>query len=236
MHRPLVTLLDSNDHMVDTVGMGYTERRKINEEIINERVSYKEGFRTMLESVNRPFKEMEELVRRDVTLDPGFKEFFEYAKKHDIPVVVVSSGMVPIIRSIFSNLIGEEEASKIDIIANEVEFTDPEKEGKTWKLVYRHPDNHYGHDKSKSILPYRNLPNPPLIFFAGDGISDMSAAAHADVLFVKDKKDNDLKTYCDNKQIKYTMFNSWIIIRDMLKDIVEGKLDADQLRKKPEAV
>jgi 2-hydroxy-3-keto-5-methylthiopentenyl-1-phosphate phosphatase len=50
--------------MVDTVGMGYTERRKINEEIINERVSYQDGFRTMLESVHRPFKEMEELVRR----------------------------------------------------------------------------------------------------------------------------------------------------------------------------
>lgn len=141
--------------------------------------------------------------------------------------------MVPIIRSIFSNLIGEEEANKIDIIANEVEFTDPEKKGDTWKLVYRHPDNHYGHDKSKSILPYRNLPNPPLIFFCGDGISDMSAAAHADVLFVKDKQDNDLKTYCDNKKIPYTMFGSWLVVRDMLKDIVEGRLDPDTLRKKP---
>jgi 2-hydroxy-3-keto-5-methylthiopentenyl-1-phosphate phosphatase len=48
--------------------------------------------------------------------------------------------MVPIIRSIFSNLIGEDEASKIDVVANDVKFTDPEKEGKTWELVYRHPD------------------------------------------------------------------------------------------------
>jgi hypothetical protein len=57
-------MLDSNDHMVDTCGMGYTERRKINEEIIHERTSYQDGFRTMVESVKRPFKEMEELVRR----------------------------------------------------------------------------------------------------------------------------------------------------------------------------
>lgn len=126
--------------MVDTVGMGYTERRKINEEIIHERVSYRDGFRKMVESVHRPFKEMEELVRRDVTLDPGFKEFHAYAKEHDIPIIVVSSGMVPIIRSIFSNLIGEEEANKIDVVANDVKFTDPEKVGKTWELVYRHPD------------------------------------------------------------------------------------------------
>lgn len=50
--------------MVDTVGMGYTERRKINEKIITEKVSYREGFRTMIESVHRPFAEMEALVRK----------------------------------------------------------------------------------------------------------------------------------------------------------------------------
>lgn len=143
--------------------------------------------------------------------------------------------MVPIIRSIFANLIGDEEAAKIDVIANEVEFTDPEKEGKTWKLVYRHPDNHYGHDKSKSILPYRNLKNPPLIIFAGDGISDMSAAAHADLLYVKNKQDNDLKQYCERKQIPFTLFDSWIKIKDQLVEINEGKVDIDSLRKKPVA-
>jgi 2-hydroxy-3-keto-5-methylthiopentenyl-1-phosphate phosphatase len=50
--------------MVDTVGMGYTERRKINEKIITEKVSYREGFRTMIESVHHPFSEMEALVKK----------------------------------------------------------------------------------------------------------------------------------------------------------------------------
>lgn len=53
--------------MVDTVGMGYTERRKINEKIITEKVSYREGFRTMIESVHQPFNEMEALVRKGVS-------------------------------------------------------------------------------------------------------------------------------------------------------------------------
>ena len=119
-----ITLLDSNDHMVDTVGMGYTERRKINEEIVAERIGFRDGFRQMLESVKHPFEEMKELTRRDVKLDPGFKEFHAFAKENQIPIVVVSSGMTPIIRAIFSNLIGEEEAGKLDIISNDVEFTD----------------------------------------------------------------------------------------------------------------
>lgn len=63
-----ITEVDSNDHMVDTVGMGYTERRKINEKIITEKVSYREGFRTMIESVHRPFEEMEALVKKGESL------------------------------------------------------------------------------------------------------------------------------------------------------------------------
>lgn len=224
-----ITLLDSNDHMVDTVGMGYTERRKINEEIVAERIGFRDGFRQMLESVKHPFEEMKELTRRDVKLDPGFKEFHAFAKENQIPIVVVSSGMTPIIRAIFSNLIGEEEAGKLDIISNDVEFTDAEKEGKTWQIKYRHPDNSYGHDKSLSILPYRDLPNRPLLFFAGDGISDMSAARHADVLFVKDKKDNDLARYCDNNKIGYHLFKDWTVPKQMIQKFLNGEMTLDEL-------
>ena len=224
-----ITLLDSNDHMVDTVGMGYAERRKINDAIVAEKIGFRDGFRQMLESVHRPFEEMKELTRRDVKLDPGFKEFHAFAKANHIPIVVVSSGMTPIIRSIFSNLIGEEEASKLEIISNDVEFTDPEKKGDTWSIVYRHPDNVNGHDKSLSILPYRDLPQRPLLFFAGDGISDISAARHADVLFVKDKKDNDLATYCDNHNIGYHLFKDWTVPKHMIQQWLNGELTREQL-------
>ncbi|PWZ01907.1 hypothetical protein BCV70DRAFT_198188 [Testicularia cyperi] len=224
-----ITLLDSNDHMVDTVGMGYTERRKINVEIVEERVSYREGFKQMIESVHRPFSEMEELVRRDVTLDPGFKEFYAFAKANNIPVIIVSSGMTPIIRSILSNLIGEKDANEIEVISNDVKFTDPEQKGLTWELVYRHPDNHFGHDKSLSIAPYRQLENRPKLFFAGDGISDMSAARHADVLFVKDKEDNDLATYCNTNNIPYHLFRDWTIPKRMLEALISEELTWDDV-------
>ena len=35
------------------------------------------------------------------------------------------------------------------------------------------PCSGYGHDKSRAILPYRDLPNPPTLFFFGDGVSGM---------------------------------------------------------------
>lgn len=78
--------------------------------------------------------------------------------------------MAPLIRAVLSKLIGDEEASNIEIIANEVEVHD---DG-TWEIKYRHPSSGFGHDKSQAILPYRTLPKPPTTFFFGDGVSGMS--------------------------------------------------------------
>jgi 2-hydroxy-3-keto-5-methylthiopentenyl-1-phosphate phosphatase len=92
--------------------------------------------------------------------------------------------MAPIIRAVLSNLVGEDDAKGIDIIANDVAI---EPDGK-WSIKYRHPtrytflDSHssiftkiynsgFGHDKSWAILPYRTLADPPVLFFFGDGVS-----------------------------------------------------------------
>jgi 2-hydroxy-3-keto-5-methylthiopentenyl-1-phosphate phosphatase len=79
--------------------------------------------------------------------------------------------MAPIIRAVLTNLISEEEASSIDIIANDVEYLDDAKTGEKWEIVYRHPESGFGHDKSKAILPYRDLAHRPTLFFCGDGVS-----------------------------------------------------------------
>lgn len=129
----------------------------------------------------------------DIGLDPGFKEFYYWCKDNGVPFVIVSryashpnihchrglsltlhssrSGMEPTIRAVLSNLLPKEDADSIDVIANGVHYTDPEGKGTTWDLVYRHPESHYGHDKSKAILPYRDLPNKPTLIFCGDGVS-----------------------------------------------------------------
>lgn len=71
-----------------------------------------------------------------ISLDPGFKIFYTWCKANKIPVVIVSSGMVPIIRAIMENLVGVEAASEIDIIANEVEYL----ENGRWTIKFRHPE------------------------------------------------------------------------------------------------
>lgn len=43
----------------------------------------------------------------------------------------------------------------------------------------------HGHDKSIEIRKYSSLPGRPAMFYAGDGVSDLSAAKETDLLFAK---------------------------------------------------
>lgn len=74
----------------------------------------------MLNSVETPFPACIETLRANIQLDPGFKDFYRWATANDVPVVVLSSGMVPIIRALLAHLLGPE-ADGIEIVANDVQ-------------------------------------------------------------------------------------------------------------------
>ncbi|KAG5715187.1 hypothetical protein E4T56_gene3063 [Termitomyces sp. T112] len=218
-----ITTRDSNDYMTDHLGYGCEKRRKGNLDILTGRTTFRESFREMLESVStagHTFEECKEVLRENIKLDPGFKDFYAWCKGNDVPVIIVSSGMAPLIRAVLSNLIGEESANEIEIISNDVTI---HPDGK-WEIKYRHPSSGFGHDKSQAILPYRALPNPPTLFFFGDGVSDISAARHADLLFVKvtSSGDNDLSSYCTREGITHVLFEDFSRALPVVKSVVAG--------------
>lgn len=73
----------------------------------------------MMESVTAPYKDCIDLLVKNIDLDPGFNDFFKWATAQNIPIVVLSSGMEPIIRALLRKLVGPD-SDKIDVIANEV--------------------------------------------------------------------------------------------------------------------
>jgi len=219
-----ITSMDSNDFLTDNLGFGVEKRRELNLEVLAGRMTFRDAFREMLQSVAAkvPFHECVEVLKKNIKLDPGFKGFYTWCKANGVPVVIVSSGMEPTLRGVLSTLLGDEEASQIDVICNSVVVED---DGKKWDIQYRHPDSGYGHDKSWAILPYRELDHRPTLFFFGDGVSDMSAAKHADLLFVKIKPegDNDLAKYCRENNIKHVEFKSFDEAHKIVEEVVEGK-------------
>ncbi|KDQ09888.1 hypothetical protein BOTBODRAFT_36700 [Botryobasidium botryosum FD-172 SS1] len=227
-----ITTFDSNDYLTDNYGFGYPKRRDMNKEILSGKLTFRDGFREMLKSIPESFEECKQILKDNITLDLGFRKFHDWCKENGIPIIIVSSGMAPLIRAVLSNLIGEEDAKNIDIIANDVRI---DQTGK-WEIIFRHPESGYGHDKSQAILPYRDLPHSPTLFFFGDGVSDMSAARHADVLFVKNDKGeglNDLAEYCKMEGIKHILFKDFSQALPIVQSVVKGEKTAEQVLSGP---
>lgn len=60
----------------------------------------------------------------------------------------------------------------------------------------------YGHDKSKAILPYRDLAHKPTLFFCGDGVSG-ECEPYSNVFLLPSLRDQDSLTvpFCDAEQL-----------------------------------
>ncbi|KAJ7627719.1 HAD-like domain-containing protein [Mycena polygramma] len=231
-----ITTQDSNDYMTDNLGYGKERRRAGNLAVLEEKITFRDAFREMLESVSangHTLDQCKEELRKNIKLDTGFADFNAWCRANDVPVVIVSSGMAPVIRAVLSKYMPADVADSIDIIANDV---DVHPDGK-WDIKYRHPTSGFGHDKSRAILPYKDLADPPVLFFFGDGVSDMSAARHADLLFVKLKapapgekeSENDLAAYCTREGIRHVLFREFGEALAIVKAVVAGERTVDQV-------
>src|ERR1700712_5560564 len=104
----------------------------------------------MMDSVPTPYSECIELLLANITLDPGFQGFLDFARSASIPVIILSGGMEPIIRALLSKMVGEKEAASIKIVSNHVaarEGKDLYNDRNGWEIIFRDESIH-GHDKS----------------------------------------------------------------------------------------
>jgi hypothetical protein len=85
--------------MTDNLGYGYEKRRQGNLDTLAEKVTFRDSFRDMLDSVTKPFNECTQILVDNIKLDPYFAEFYQWSLENNIPVVVLSGGMEPIIHA-----------------------------------------------------------------------------------------------------------------------------------------
>ncbi|KAK5059713.1 hypothetical protein LTR84_009596 [Exophiala bonariae] len=218
-----ITNQDSNDFLINNFGHGPLRRKEVFDDILHERRTFRDGFKELLDGIQLPlYKCIAELLE-NITLDEGFKEFYAWTHEHNIPVIVLSGGMNPIIRALLAHLIGEDEVKTLPVLSSNVvarSGKNLDEEG-GWEIAYR-DDSSYGHDKSLQIQPYAALPDGqrPTLFYAGDGVSDLSAARETDLLFAKEGR--DLVTYCQKENVPFTTFRDFSQILGIMKRIVSG--------------
>lgn len=100
------------------------------------------------------------------------------------------------IKAVLAKLIGSE-AQDVEVTANAVVplegFKSINEDGGAWRVHFR-DDSVYGHDKARTITPYAVHRDKmkegvkPILMYAGDGVSDLSAAKETELLFAKEGK------------------------------------------------
>ncbi|KAH8594371.1 HAD-like domain-containing protein [Bisporella sp. PMI_857] len=223
-----ITLQDSNDYLIDNIGIGQIARKKANQDVLNGK-STRDLFEWMMDSVKTPYDECLKLLCENIKLDPYFAQFYAWARENNIPVVILSGGVRPGIKALLVHFLGEEYANEIQIVSNDIEQRYADKglySPGGWKVKF-HDKSDFGHDKSIEIRKYSNLPGRPTLFYAGDGVSDLSAAKETDLLFAKEG--GDLITYCVKEGVPFTQFSDWAMIHDTVKDIVHNKTTVEKV-------
>jgi 2,3-diketo-5-methylthio-1-phosphopentane phosphatase len=173
----------------------------------------------MLDSVRAPFDECIQALLENIDFDPHFLDFYQWAKEHNVPIVVLSSGMAPAIHALLERHLGSK-PENISVISNDIR----PRSGKSineqggWQISFR-DNSHFGHDKSHAIKPYAGLTGPsrPVLMYAGDGVSDLSAASETDLLFAKCGM--GLVRYCEQRKIPFVPFDDWTSILATVQDI-----------------
>ena len=104
----------------------------------------------MVDSISTPFSKCIQLLCENIKLDPGFRAFYQWSRENKVPVIVLSSGMTPIIRGLLVHLIGPE-ANDIEIVCNEVVDRPPKTKDQEngWNIKF-HDDSHFGHGEQRN--------------------------------------------------------------------------------------
>lgn len=221
-----IALQDTGHILFDNHGCGSERRKILNEQIENGERSFREVSEEMYASLNVPFEDGFEVMEKTIQLDPDFERFHKFCVDNSIPFNVISAGLKPVLRRILDGFLGAEASAHIDIVANDAEIS---TDGAQWKPVWRH-DDEMGHNKSQSMTEARAQAELacedgtiPLIVFIGDGVSDLPAARHADVLFAR--RGLKLEDYCKENGIAYIAYDSFADIQTNIERIMKEDME-----------
>ncbi|PVH74174.1 putative phosphoserine phosphatase [Cadophora sp. DSE1049] len=221
-----ITTIDSNDYLVAKLGYGEKLLDQSNLDVLEGRVPLRQALLDQMHSINYSLEECIEFQCKFIELDQHFVTFYRWARASNIPVIILSGGLQPLIRALLAKLLDPEEASAIELHCNDIEAeaddTDVHRR-RNWR-VKLHDESDFGFDKAARIRKctekfLQEVPGSlrPALLFAGDGVSDLGAARSCDLLFAKSGQ--DLVKYCESENIAYTAFDTWEKILEVTKVI-----------------
>jgi 2,3-diketo-5-methylthio-1-phosphopentane phosphatase len=190
-----ITDRDTIAFLTESFGAGEEFRESILEEIVSERVSVFEAVKRELATVTATWEEAVVALREHVRIDPAFVDFADWCRAKEIPLIVVSSGMRPVVELYLADF-------ALPLYAHPV---DARPEG--W-LYRRDPSC----DKKRLL---ERCAGRETLVYIGDGTSDVVAIPYADVLFAKTGR--YLAGHCARHGIPFHPFRDFRDVRRELE-------------------
>ncbi|KAJ9084499.1 hypothetical protein DSO57_1023819 [Entomophthora muscae] len=211
-----ITMQDTGCMLFDHC-MGKERRVELDESVFRGEMPLREAYKEMWKAVNLTIEEAHDLYK-DVQLDPKFRAFANYCFEKDIPFVVITAGPYFLIQNFLKNFFPE------DYTKFKIESNYGSCNGRKWKIGF-HDESEHGHDKGLTMKKVKEEYSAahngakPFTVFCGDGVSDLSAARKADMLFVR--RGRALEPYCRHEQIPHTPFDNFQIVLDNVEKLKE---------------
>lgn len=181
-----ITTRDTIVYLASTIGGGEEMVATIGRLIREGKLTLRDAIAAEMRSIRAPLAEAQRLLRENVTLDDGFRDFVSFMRAHQIPLTILSAGF----HQFIDLFVTPEEFPDLKILANKLK---PD-ETVGWQCEFRDKTEH-GHDKAKVLKDARALGQYAV--FIGDGFSDREPAKVADEVFAKHR----LAEYCEENGI-----------------------------------
>lgn len=169
-------------------------------QIYDRKITLRDGVRRMIEDI--PSSKVPEIIEfvRGKEIRKGFLPFLEFLKKHRIPFVVVSGGLMDVVKTVLGDL----QAHIKDIYAVELDTS-----GSNVKAISPYEDDTELVSKPKVMSLYSAKETVAI----GDSLTDLNMSMEADIVFARGR----LAEYLTQKGRHFYEWHNFIDVMNQLR-------------------
>jgi 2,3-diketo-5-methylthio-1-phosphopentane phosphatase len=189
------------------------EWKQLDEQVWRGEITEREAFPRQMGLLNVSWDEARDALVAGVKLREGFAEFVEFCRDHEIPLVILSSGLTELI---------EELLHAHGIFGVRVEAHRLAVEPAGWRVLMRDGkrlEAHCSHCKCVSVLAEQEQGRK--VVYIGDSFTDLCPVRFADVIFATYK----LAAECDRLNRLYTYYDTFFEIEHALDHLIHSEQD-----------
>ncbi len=213
--------ITKNDLAYDLLdALGSPNWREIESEIIQGKITIREGIQRELGSLKISEEELRDFTLKHAKLDEGAGMFFQWARKNRLPTYILSDGIAQYIDVTIRHLLTPSAPPNDDwkprIIANKFRW---KNENEVDRVIFPNPPCDHGCANCKPYWIQRIKEAHPSskIIFIGDGYTDRLVAPHVDVIFAR--KGELLESLLKSQGIPFFSYDNLNEVLDQVKNI-----------------